>query len=209
MAAADSNLRTFIAIELPESLQAYVRQRQQELQACLLAQGNQVNARVIRWTPAENVHLTLRFLGDTTPAQRQQLATSLARVVRAHRSFSLHLGGVGCFPDYRQPRIVWIGMGGELAELQQLQKQIERLAQEAGFPGETRPFSSHLTIGRAQRNASRSELQQAGRVLQGCAQAPARNAQEHGFIAERIVHIRSDLRPAAPVYTPLAYFILG
>jgi len=193
-------MRTFIAIELPANVQKQVYPVQLQLQARL--QDLQI-ARCIRWTPVTQIHLTLRFLGETNSIQQESLARQLKQVTLRQAAFSLALGGIGCFPDFRKPSVVWLGVGGELERLQQLQAQIERLAQTAGFVAEKRPFSPHLTLGRAQRDTSPVELRRAGEALKNF------QSEIDPFLVTQIVHMQSELRPEGARHTPVMHYILG
>lgn len=198
-------MRTFIAILLPENLLARIDRLQRSAQDALAAAQA---GRAIRWTPPHNVHLTLRFLGETSPAQVQSIGAQLAELAQRGRPFDLQLRGLGCFPDYRQPRIVWVGLQGDLAALIEVQAQVERAAVAQGFAAEERSFQPHLTLGRARRDADRADLRQAGDALRSLARTgedgllPA----AAGLRVAEIVHMRSDLHPDGAEYTPIARF---
>ena len=198
-------MRTFIAILLPEVLVTQIERLQRMAQDALEAAGV---VRVIRWTPPHNVHLTLRFLGETDPAQIRSLAARLAEITQHCLPFALQLGGLGCFPDYRQPRIVWVGLQGELPALAGVQGQVEQAAVAQGFAAEARAFQPHLTLGRAQRDADRAALRLAGDALRSLAQTAEAGAQlpAASLRVAEIVHMRSDLLPAGAEYTPIARF---
>lgn len=196
-------MRTFIAIELPPAARAQVQRRQEQVRARLAAQGL---ADVFRWTPVEQMHLTLRFLGETTSAQQAQLAARLAAVVAGYGPFGLTVSGVGCFPRWQAPRVLWLGIQGASQALGALQAEVEQAAQEVGFVPEERPFSPHLTIARLQRQADRPAQRRAGEILA----ALAARGEPPGipWPVQEIVHMRSDLRPGGPIYTVLETFRL-
>jgi RNA 2',3'-cyclic 3'-phosphodiesterase len=131
-------MRTFLAIELPSAvreqlLAVQVRLRALPALACF------------RWVPVENVHLTLRFLGETDQRQQQLITQEVQRMVDRQRPLSLAVGGAGTFPNFRAPNIIWLGVQGELAELAQFQAKLEQVAQQVGLAAETRPFSPLFT----------------------------------------------------------------
>jgi 2'-5' RNA ligase len=197
-------MRTFIAVELPPAVKGRVSARQQELQQLLAVQEL---ARAWRWTPPENLHLTLRFLGETSAGQQRAIEAALSAGAEAAGPFALSLGALGAFPNLRRPNILWLDFGGELSVLAALQGQIERAAREAGFAAEERAFTPHLTIARAQKSASPAQLAQAGECLRPLAGAKEPGAET--FAVQSVHFIASDLRPTGAVYRTLASFVLG
>lgn len=198
------SLRTFVAVELPAPVKRVLAGEQRRVQTALAGQDL---PSALRWSPVDNIHLTLRFLGDTTAGQQRYLIDRLAAAAQAWSPFALATGGLGCFPNCRAPRVVWQGVGGDLAALTALQAEVERLVQEVGFAAEERAFSPHLTLARARREAARSALQETGRVLAALAadsQPPALS-----FGVDHLVYFQSDLRAGGSVYTPLAVIPFG
>jgi RNA 2',3'-cyclic 3'-phosphodiesterase len=192
-------IRTFIAVELPRPLQQALLQVQQQLEEGL-------PRRTIRWTAPENLHLTLRFLDDTSQEQREQLAAGLAEIAHRQVSFELVLQGLGVFPNYNRLRIVWVGLSGGLAPLQEMADQVERLARQASFAAEEKPFSPHITLGRAARDVAPASLRQAGRILEEMARQPELGQEWGRFAVEEIVHMQSELHSGGSLYTPLQKF---
>lgn len=199
-------MRTFIAIELPFEVREAIRQRQQRLRSSLDRAGL---AACFRWSAVENIHLTLRFLGETDGGQTARIGAGLAQAGRGGQPFSLCVGRMGCFPNFRQPNVLWLGLDGDLGKLADLQRAIERLAQSAGFEAEARAFSPHLTLARARRERPRAELQAAGALLETEAAASSPGDPPVCFTVAEVVHMRSDLRPAGPIYTPISVHRLG
>lgn len=204
MTADATSLRTFVALELPAAVKRALAHEQARVQKAL---AEQALPPALRWSPVENIHLTLRFLGDTGSAQQGRLIAGLTAAAQAWAPFSLTVGGPGCFPNCRAPRVLWQGVDGDLTSLGQIQAEVERLVQELGFAGEERPFSPHLTLARARREADRDALQQTGRVVAGLAAEP----QPPGltFNVDHLVYFHSDLRAGGSVYTPLATLAFG
>jgi RNA 2',3'-cyclic 3'-phosphodiesterase len=202
-------MRTFIAIELPANVKQRVLEHQRQLQRLL---DDQATGAAFRWTPADNLHLTLRFLGETSATQRRQIEEALASIVATVPAFHLSLQATGAFPNLRRPNILWLDFAGELAVLSPLQRRIESAVQQAGFAAEARAFTPHLTIARALKNATPNLLARAGEALRtSTAVSPAAMPRAEGasFVVEAIHLIHSDLRSAGPVYTPLATFALA
>ena len=203
-APAEKPIRAFIAIELPQELRERLARLQRALQQEL---QRELGQELFRWTPPENLHLTLRFLGQTSPSQQETVTAGLRTIAQDRQPLSLALQGLGIFPSPSRPRVIWVGLGGALAELARLQEAVEQLAQEAGFQAESRGFSPHVTIARAQRHASSAQLRAAGARLQPRLARPGEPLGR--FTAREIALIRSQLRRGGPVYTPLAHFPLG
>jgi 2'-5' RNA ligase len=185
-----SLLRAFIAIELPKNTLGAIEKQTARLRQTL---GNDI----IRWVPIQNLHLTLKFLGDTAASHVDFLKQLLAREADSHLQFNLQLGGLGSFPTSRRPRLLWIGLHAS-ADLTSLQKSIEAGTSRLGYEQEERPFSPHLTIGRVRQNISPPDLQKIRTAL-GTIQlgniGTARVDSVHLF--------RSDLQPGGSIYTKL------
>ena len=184
-------LRTFIAIELDEELLGHLVRVQDRLRT-------QVAPRSVRWVRPEGVHLTLKFLGDTLPDQVDAVKVALDRAASEVSPFTFTMGGVGCFPNTHRPRVVWVGLQEPTGTLSRLRDAVESHVAPLGFPTENRPFHPHLTLGRVQRYASKSEVRQVGEVV---ASSAVGTLDEMRVI--RVSYIKSDLRPSGAVYTTL------
>lgn len=193
-------MRSFIAIEFSHPVHHQLQANGDHLRAYLRRQNAPV---CLRWSAVDNIHLTLRFLGETTAAQAQIIATGLRAAAMQHAPFTLTLGGVGGFPTVRQPRVVWLGVGGDVGQLHALQAAVEQTVQLAGFAAEERPFAAHITLARAQRDATKEQLRAVGSHL-----ATYNVTTPIPVYVDAVVHMRSDLRPSGAVYTRLAHFPL-
>jgi 2'-5' RNA ligase len=197
-------LRTFIAIDLPTPILHALTTTQEQLQRYLRAHSR---GEALRWSPIKNLHLTLRFLGDTTPHQRQQVQTRLEEVAATTTPFMLHVDangqGLGGFPNLRQPRVLWVGLGGELEALGQLQTQIEAMAQALGFAPEEKAYTPHLTLARAARTADRRVLSQVGQAIDDYAQQSI-HTEMLSFEADQVIFYQSELGAGGSRYTALA-----
>ena len=125
-------MRLFVAIALPEDLRARLSSLQQGVPAA-------------RWVDPDNLHLTLRFIGEADGGQAHDLDAALTQV-RAMR-FELTLAGVGCFGQGRKARALWVGVAPTL-ELDRLQRRVEQAVQAAGFAPEGHKFKPHVTLAR-------------------------------------------------------------
>jgi 2'-5' RNA ligase len=132
--------RLFIAIELPRALKREFidlarsfRPREHER---------------VRWIEQDAMHLTLKFLGDTPIDRVPDIRTALERAAISTGKFSIKVGRTGCFPSFRDPRICWVGLSGELRRREQLQGRVEGGLVALGFDREDRAFKPHVTVGR-------------------------------------------------------------
>jgi len=132
--------RLFVAIELPRKLKRTF--------ADLAGSFRPREYERVRWIEQEAMHLTLKFLGDTPIEDVEAIKTSLARVASSSGKFTIKIGRTGCFPSFRDPRICWVGLAGELRRLEQLQGRVEGSMVNLGFKPEDREFRPHVTIGR-------------------------------------------------------------
>jgi 2'-5' RNA ligase len=182
--SAAGNVRAFVALELDARLRAAIG----DLQARLRPRCGG-----IRMTRPEGIHLTLRFLGDTSPEQVETLRPLLAAAAAACPGVEARVAGLGTFPERGSPRILWLGLDVP-ATVFDLQRACERAARTAGFEREERPFKAHLTLGRWRDRAPHPDLP---------------TADLGTTRLETLVLFKSDLRPDGAVYTPLARFGLG
>ena len=188
-------LRAFIAIEIPSGIKKVIAAQT----ACLQTNSN----RAVRWVAAENTHLTLKFLGETSPANVDMLSQALQGECSLLAPFDITVSGLGCFPNARRPRVIWIGLLVP-SELTHLQHKIEAATARLGYTPEEKPFSPHLTIGRVREQANGVELKELHESLE------AISVGTLGTFTAHAVHLfKSELRPAGPVYSSLFSARLG
>lgn len=200
-------MRTFIAIDLPDAIKQRVADQQRRLERQL---GEAQLAGCVLWTAPTNLHLTLRFLGESNAQQVAQLQATLTSVASSCTPMALAPGGLDCFPNFRRPNIVWLAFGGDLASLMALQLACAQGARAAGFALEERPFTPHLTIGRMRRAVAGAELQRCGELLRRLADTAAHGKTAlHPFTADRVTLMESDLRPSGSVYSVLGAWSFG
>lgn len=183
-------IRAFLAIDLSEDIQ-------HRLDGIIHNYKMQLPNISIRWVPASNIHLTLKFLGDVSVSNLNILTDMLQTEISVHHQFEISVGSSGAFPNFRHPRIIWVGVEAPL-ELSAIQNGIETTTSRLGYAREERPFSPHLTIGRVSRNASSQDVKVISKVLEGT---------KVGFLGatcvEKIHLYRSDLQQSGTVYTRL------
>jgi RNA 2',3'-cyclic 3'-phosphodiesterase len=187
-----ATVRTFVAVTLEPGVLRALEEAQGRLRAL-------DGGRACRWIGAEGIHLTLHFLGDVPEERLQGVFDAAARGCCGFGPIDIGITSLGCFPNARQPRIVWAGVREETGRLADLQHAIGQELARVGYPPERRPFTPHLTIGRVRRDAARGEIVALGRSV---------SAQPQEVLAEmrvaRVHVIKSDLRPSGAVYTVMA-----
>jgi 2'-5' RNA ligase len=188
------SFRAFVAIPLPED----VRERLAALQERLRPARADV-----KWVEPGLMHVTLRFLGDLADGARPALEAGLRAAATGAAPIDLEARGLGAFPASGAPRVVWAGLAErEPGRLAALASAVEGAAAAAGFPPETRPFTAHVTLGRAKspRNAA---------ALRALLAGAGGDAGAGAFRMEAFVLYRSDLSPQGPTYTAVERFPLG
>jgi len=188
-------LRAFIAIDIPSEIKKAIAAQTASLQA--------QSGRAVRWVAIENFHLTLKFLGEVSPANIDLFSQALQLECSQAAPFEITVSALGCFPTAHRPRVIWIGLQVP-AELNKLQQIIEAAAARLGFAPEDKPFSPHLTIGRVREQASSNDL----KLLDASIKATSIGTLGT-FTAREVVLFKSDLQPAGPVYSHLFGAKLG
>ncbi len=184
-------MRLFVALELPTSMRAALAP------AC--ERGRRGG---ILWVPAENVHLTLKFLGEVEYQRIPPLKEALAAAVTTAAPFRLSLNGCGCFPNGRAPRVIWLGVGEGGAETVAVAGAVEQALAPLGYAAETRAFRPHLTIGRVKDEKSGVTTASAKVKALAAYAAPAAEVSA-------LALIKSTLLPAGAAYDEVARFPFG
>lgn len=183
-------VRVFIAIECPPELR-------QKLDQTIQAFKKQISFPAFRWVKPDSIHLTLKFLGEIPSMKVPPLTQALEKATAEQPSFQISVGGVGVFPNIRQPRVFWAGLQFP-DSLLTLQNRIEEETAPLGFPRENRPFSPHLTLARIS-NPDREEL-----LLIASKISTLHLDTLGSFPVQQIHLIRSELRPEGARYTTLS-----
>jgi 2'-5' RNA ligase len=185
-----SVIRAFIAIEISPEITSHLARISGELQ-------QEIGNNAVRWVPAANIHLTLKFLGDVSLNNLDLLKDALQTEVAGEPGFNLSVGGISAYPKIRTPRVLWVGMEGP-ETLLTMQRSIEAQMDRLGYERDRRPFSPHLTLGRVSRSAQPDEVRAVAMALEN---------YKLGFVGitpVNAVHLfRSDLQPDGAVYTSL------
>jgi 2'-5' RNA ligase len=179
-------IRSFLALDLSENAREAIRR--------VVEDFRKADAWV-SWTRVEQIHLTLKFLGNIPDEMVPGVAETLAETCSPVAPFRLQPEGCGAFPSLEQMRIIWVGLREEGASLLRLQKEVEAAMVPLGFPVEQRPFRPHLTVGRVKGR----------RGLHALREKLSKHADFHSepFNVTEIVLYRSDLRPDGARYSPL------
>ncbi|MDP2936842.1 MAG: RNA 2',3'-cyclic phosphodiesterase [Dehalococcoidia bacterium] len=189
-------MRAFIAAGLPTEVLEALSRYQRQLGAPRL--------RYVKWVSTEGMHLTLKFLCNVEDARLPDLAEALNTDLRGIQPFSLQTGALGAFPNVRTPRVLWVGLAGDLEALQVLSGTVEKAVAPLGFLPEERPFAPHLTLGRVRETATSADRRQLGQALASLV------AEKALKITVDAVHIiKSDLSPAGARYTKLTTILLA
>jgi 2'-5' RNA ligase len=184
-------IRLFIAIDTPEEilpLLAGVRDRLESAHAD------------VRWEPDGKLHCTLNFLGDTREEVLPDIVSALEGIASSTPLFPIRYSGLGCFPDKREPRIIWVGMEDANGILQRLAQTVETRMEALGFKPEQRIYHPHVTLGRVKSSRRMRELLAMMETVtfESC---PA-------FLRE-IELVKSELKARGSVYTMVAKMTLG
>jgi 2'-5' RNA ligase len=182
--------RVFVGIPLPDRIQHQIAQVVDRVRP-------QLPSRCVRWVRPENMHLTLRFIGNVPVGELEPLAAALHRCVAGVRPFALQLAQPGWFPEGGAPRVLWIGLAGELESLEPLQRNVTGQTSAWGAL-EGRPFRPHLTLGRVL-TRRRDELR---RMLTGFRGLDV--PRDAGWEVDAVHLIQSILEPTGTRYSTLA-----
>jgi len=188
-----ARLRTFIGVDVGKT----IRDRAVALQEKLAQTGT-----AVKWVEPDNIHVTLLFLGEVDDREVPSICKAVALQTERHPPFRLSIEGVGCFPNPRRPRIVWIGVGEGTQELCALHDGLEPPLLDLGYyRREERKYTPHITLGRVKGDRPADQL---GPALANHA------GWQGGQIAVSEIHVMSsELTPQGPIYTVLSRAKLG
>jgi len=181
-------MRTFIAIDLNEENVEKIAGLQSELKK---------SDADVKWVEPENIHLTLKFLGEISEEQAGQVKNILDKIASDFRPFEVSLTEIGAFPKLDYPRVIWVGIEKGKKETEEIAKNIEDELEKLGFPKEKRPFAAHLTIGRVRTPKNKERLKT---VIQTW---NLEHRTSNSQIVSSVVLYQSKLTPKGPIYTPL------
>jgi len=184
-------VRSFVAIELPEELKAGLTQLQAQLKS-----GEQP---WVKWVDPYSIHLTLKFLGNITVDRIGEITRAMEAAAQGIPPFHLVVKGLGVFPNLRRVQVAWVGLSGELDKLSQLQQCIESNLARLGFAPESRPFTPHLTLARLRNQASLDERQRFGQLI-----ADTRFEAAYTIEVDTVNLMRSQLTREGAIYSRIS-----
>jgi 2'-5' RNA ligase len=184
-------VRCFIAIELPDQVKRDLRELQAQLRAASQAPA--------KWVDPNNIHLTLKFLGNVAAGRINEIAQAITEAVRGTSPFSIEVRELGVFPNPRRVQIVWVGVGGEVDKLSSLQQRIEQGLGKLGFAPENRRFTPHLTLARIRERATPQERERLGQLI-----AETDFEASQSFTVDSVKLMKSQLTPEGPIYSRLS-----
>jgi len=185
--------RLFVAIELPASVRRKLTEHIDRLRNAL------PEARA-SWVRAENLHLTLKFLGDIQIAKVETLAAAVQCAASKSGPFEIVVGDCGAFPPRGQPRVLWIGIDDLYDRLDLLKQHVEAQCEDIGLPREQRPFHPHLTIARLRQPRGARHLAELHKEF---------GFDRETFLTTDLTLIRSELGSAGARHTIVARYELG
>jgi RNA 2',3'-cyclic 3'-phosphodiesterase len=184
-------IRCFLAIDLPEGLRPGLALVQGELKR---TQAD------VKWVPPGNIHITLKFFGNVTDAEIPAIIAAAREVAAEQAPLTLKVTGAGAFPTVRSPRVVWLGLVGDMLPLTQFFHRLEKAFAQLDYPPEGRAFNPHLTLGRVRSPEGRAQLSRAIEKLV---------IDWPPFPVREIILFQSVLSPKGSTYTPLEVIRLG
>ena len=185
--AKSAVIRCFIAVEIPESIQALLKPVQTHLQS-QIPKGTS-------WTKPGNFHITLKFLGDVHPETIHDVSEVLQCVTDTHSPFSIAFGGIGAFPNLVRPRVIWMGIKQGASSMSHLAKAVNYELTHLGFSADNR-FHPHLTLARLRTATNLEPLKNILRKYDTIVGGSMR--------VNEIKIMQSQLHPKGAIYTPLS-----
>jgi len=189
-------IRSFIAIELPEEAKKGLARLRKELE--------RNEHRFVKWVDPGGIHLTLKFLGNIPSKRVAEITKAIEEAAHGISPFHLEISGLGTFPNLRQARVFWVGIGGEVDKLTRLQQNTDSALAVLGFAKEERSFVPHLTLARIRQGASPLERRNFGELV-----GSTIFEDKYHVEVEAISLVKSQLMPTGAIYTCLSAVKLG
>ena len=191
-----AEIRSFIAIELPEEVREGLARLRSELE--------RDEHRFVKWVATGGIHLTLKFLGNIPFKQVTEITKAIEEAAQGISPFHLEISGIGAFPNLKQVRVFWVGISGEVDKLSMLQQNMDSALAALGFAKEERSFVPHLTLARIRQGASPSERSSFGDLV-----GSTIFEDKYHIKVDAISLMKSQLTPAGAIYTRLSVVGLG
>ncbi len=184
-------VRSFIAIELPDELKLELSQLEAQLKL-----GGPSG---VKWVDPQGIHLTLKFLGNVAVNMLGNITGAMEAAAQGIPPFRLEVKELGFFPNLRRVQVAWVGISGEVDKIGKIQKRIESNLAPLGFAPESRSFTPHLTLARLRNQASPDERQKFGQLIAGIKFRAA-----HPIEVNAISLMRSQLTGKGAIYSPIS-----
>ncbi len=180
-------MRLFIALPLP-------REIEEELGRIIFILKQKGGGGRIKWVAPKNIHMTVRFLGDTDEDKVPAVKESIQRVASRYKVVECVVDTLGAFPDLKRPRVFWAGLSGGIELLESIAVDMEEEMRRLGFPPEDKKFKPHLTLGRVKESYGLEDL---AAYMRNYQVAPI------SFRLDKLVLFKSILTPQGPIYSRL------
>jgi 2'-5' RNA ligase len=185
---SEQTIRSFIAVELPDDIRKGLKRIQTELG---LDRDN-----FVKCVSPEGIHLTLKFLGGVPPQKIKDIVSVMEAASQGIKPFELQITEVGAFPNFRRPRVVWVGLKGDIDKLIAWQQRLDTGLVPLGFARENRPFTPHLTLARVRETCSPEDKLRLGEMV-----SKSQVQVDYKFTVNILSLMRSQLLPAGAVYS--------
>ena len=185
---AEDKIRAFLAI----SFGVFYQKEFERILKTLKSYSDEV-----KWVDPAQVHLTLHFFGSVELNRIESLKSLIRNLALRFRPFEVYLKGIGAFPNMNRPRILWVGLDGDIQDLKNMKEACDLELIKLGFSIEDREFKAHLTLGRL-REGARIQLQLPDLLNN--------YIFDQKYLIQEIVLYQSNLTPKGPIYTPIEYF---
>lgn len=187
-------IRSFLAFEMPEKIKEIVSRTLKEMKKRPLD---------IRWIRAENIHITLVFMGNISQDDLIPIGEAASKTCRRYGPFHVTLTGSGIFGSLHNPRVLWIGLDGDLARISYFRNSLQKNLKPFGIKEEKRRFKPHLTLGRFRKGSG-------SRVNMDKFLSDYQNITSPTCTVKELVLFKSELRPGGAVYSKLhAWPLMG
>ena len=188
---SDRLLRTFISVTLPKKIVSV----SDMLKTTVITKKENV-----KWVSAGNIHLTLKFLGNTRIEVTDEVNEVLEKIVVKHSSMELSISGTGCFPNIERPRVLWLGVDGETNKLQEFVTDLDKNLEKLGFLIDKNDYTAHITLARIKYPPK--DIPEINNFI-NTSYEPIK------FNVNRIRYMSSELFPNGPIYSILGTHFLG
>ena len=187
-------IRSFLAFDLPVEIKKTVEE--------VLYKAKQFDLS-IKWVPLMNIHLTIVFMGNIKEEDIRDMGKGIEKICSQTAIFNISLDNMGCFPNKRNPRVLWLGLEGEIERLSFFRDEIQKQLIPFGITPEKRPLRPHLTLGRFKKPDKKNALKVEELI------ESFKDISSSAQTLPELIQFRSDLKPSGAVYTKIASWPLG